>query len=99
MLKQSSLIRGEHRGRPPALAPAGGKLALEAGIEGLTFHDLRGTTVTRLTIVGCTAAEIGAITGHSMRDVAQILDAHYLGGKEQLARRAIEEAGGNRSGS
>lgn len=60
-----------------------------AGIEGLTFHDLRGTAVTRLAIAGCTAAEIGAITGHSMRDVAQILDAHYLGGKEQLARTAI----------
>ncbi|MGO4196905.1 tyrosine-type recombinase/integrase [Rhizobium sp. YAF28] len=62
-----------------------------AGIEGLTFHDLRGTVVTRLAIAGCTAAEIGAITGHSMRDVAQILDAHYLGAKEQLARRAIEK--------
>lgn len=72
---------------------------IAAGIEGLTFHDLRGTAVTRLAIAGCTAAEIGAITGHSMRDVAQILDAHYLGGKEQLARRAIEklEANSNKS--
>ncbi|MBB3444232.1 tyrosine-type recombinase/integrase [Rhizobium sp. BK379] len=67
------------------------KACTEARIEGLTFHDLRGTTVTRLAIAGCTAAEIGAITGHSMRDVAEILDAHYLGGKEELARRAIEK--------
>jgi hypothetical protein len=49
-----------------------------AGIVGLTFHDLGGTAVTRLTLAGCTEAEIAAITGHSLRDVAAILDAHYL---------------------
>lgn len=75
------------------------KACTHARIAGLTFHDLRGTTVTRLAIAGCTAAEIGAITGHSMRDVAQILDAHYLGGKEQLARRAIEKLEGAKPAS
>ncbi|KAB1086515.1 tyrosine-type recombinase/integrase [Neorhizobium galegae] len=59
------------------------------GITGLTFHDLRGTAVTRMALAGCTAAEIAAITGHSMRDVHEILDAHYLGGKVELAERAI----------
>jgi integrase len=60
-----------------------------AHITGLTFHDLRGTAVTRLALAGCTVAEIAAITGHSMLDVHQILDAHYLGGKLDLAERAI----------
>ena len=40
-----------------------------AGVVGVTFHDLRGTAVTRLALVGCTEAEIAAITGHSLRDV------------------------------
>src|SRR5262245_17799993 len=35
--------------------------ARKAGISGLTFHDLRGTAVTRLALVGCTEAEIVTI--------------------------------------
>ena len=50
----------------------------KAGIAGLTFNDLRGTAVTRLALVGCTEAQIASITGHSLRDVGSILDAHYL---------------------
>ena len=61
----------------------------KAGIEGLTFNDLRGTAVTRLALVGCTEPEIAAITGHSLRDVRSILDAHYLHRDPELARRAI----------
>ena len=67
------------------------KTRLKARIEGLTFHDLRGTAVTRLALAGCTSAEIGALTGHSMRDVHLILDAHYLGGKLELAQQAIQK--------
>jgi integrase len=61
----------------------------KAGIAGLTFNDLRGTAVTRLALVGCTEPEIAAITGHSLRDVRSILDAHYLHRDPELARRAI----------
>jgi integrase len=60
-----------------------------AGIAGLTFNDLRGTTVTRLALVRCTEAEIATITGHSLRDVRSILDAHYLHRDVELARSAI----------
>jgi integrase len=49
-----------------------------AGVVGVTFHDLRGTAVTRLALVGCTEAEIAAITGQTLRDVRSILDANYL---------------------
>jgi integrase len=48
------------------------------GIVGVTFHDLRGTAVTRLALAGCTEAEIATITGHSLRDVRTILDSNYL---------------------
>lgn len=60
-----------------------------AGVDGLTFHDLRGTAVTRLAAAGCTAIEIAAITGHSLAQVNGILDAHYLGGRTALATAAI----------
>src|SRR4029077_7559957 len=60
-----------------------------AAITELTFNDLRGTAVTRLALVGCTEAEIATITGHSLRDVRSILDAHYLHRDVELARSAI----------
>jgi integrase len=67
------------------------KACAAAGIVGLTFHDLRGTAVTRLAIAGCTEAEIAAITGHSLRDVGAILDAHYLHRDPALAESAIRK--------
>ena len=67
------------------------KACAAAGISGLTFHDLRGTAVTRLAVAGCTEAEIAAIIGHSLRDVGAILDAHYLHRDPALAERAIHK--------
>ena len=60
----------------------------KAGIEGLHFHDLRGTAVTMLSEAGCTPQEIAAITGHSLRHVSQILD-RYLARTRELAENAI----------
>lgn len=60
-----------------------------AGIDGLTFHDLRGTAVTRLARAGCTEAEIATITGHSLKTVGTMLDAHYLSRTVGLAESAI----------
>jgi integrase len=59
------------------------------GDADLHFHDLRGTAVTRLALAGCTVPQIAAITGHSPRDVDEILKAHYLGGQAELADQAI----------
>lgn len=61
----------------------------KAGVSGVTFHDLRGTAVTRLAIAGCTESEIATITGHSLRDVGAILDAHYLKRDVSLGDAAI----------
>lgn len=63
----------------------------KAGVQDLTFHDLRGTAVTRLALAGCSEAEIATITGHSMRDVGAILDSHYLKRDFGLAVSAIEK--------
>ena len=60
-----------------------------AGISGLTFHDVRGTAVVRLAIAGASVPQIAAVTGHSLKDVEAILDAHYLGRDIQLAEAAV----------
>lgn len=71
-----------------------GKACTRAGIDdaGLHFHDLRGTAVTRLALSDCTAQQIGAITGHSEKEVAKILEAHYIGGRIELAEQAMLKA-------
>jgi len=66
-----------------------GKTCERAGIDGLTFHDLRGTAVVRLAIAGASVVQIAAVTGHSLKDVEAILDAHYLGRDIQLAEAAV----------
>jgi integrase len=62
----------------------------KAGVAGLTFHDLRGTVVTRLAIAGASVPQIATITGHSLKDVETILDAHYLLRDGAMAQSAIE---------
>ena len=66
-----------------------GKARDRAGLLGLRFNDTRGTAVTRLALTGATAPEIATITGHSLKDVGAILDAHYLNRDPQLAWNAI----------
>ncbi len=72
-----------------------GKGCANAGIDDVTFHDFRGSAVTRLALAGATVPEIATITGHSLRDVEAILDAHYLGRDNRLAEsgmRKLEKA-------
>ncbi len=67
------------------------KLCTRANIQGLTFHDLRGTAITALAKVGATPQEIASLSGHSISDVSAILDRHYLGDRVGLAESAIEK--------
>ena len=57
--------------------------------------------MTRLAKAGCSVAEIASLTGHSLRDAQAILDAHYLGGRLDLAEAAMakleEKEGGTGS--
>jgi integrase len=68
-----------------------GKACDKVGIVGVTFNDLRGTAVTRLALAECTEGEIATITGHTLRDVRSILDAHYLHRDPALAESAIRK--------
>jgi len=60
-----------------------------AGIEDPTFHELRGTAVIRLAVAGATVPQIATFTGHSLKEVEAILDAHYLGRDIELAEAAV----------
>jgi integrase len=93
-IKRSPTILLNSEGRPwtkDGFRASWGKACAKAGIIDVTFNDLRGTAVTRLALVGCTEAEIAAITGHSLRDVRSILDAHYLHRDPMLAESAIRK--------
>ena len=52
-------------------------------------HDLRGSAVVRLALAEATVPQIATSTGHSLKDVEVILDAHYLGRDVQLAEAAV----------
>jgi len=45
--------------------------------------------VVRLAVAGASVPQIAAVTGHSLKDVEAILDAHYLGRDIQLAEAAV----------
>jgi integrase len=74
--------------RPNAFRKAWGGVSSKAGIVDLTFHDLRGTAVTRLSESECTPQEIATITGHSLRDVGAIMD-RYSARTDKIAVAAI----------
>jgi integrase len=66
-----------------------GKACGKAGIDDVTFPDFRGSAVTRLFMASATVAEIASTTGHSLRDVEAIHDAHYFGRTTELAVSGI----------
>ena len=90
--KRSTIILTNSEGKPwtaDGFRVSWRKAQKAAGVIGVTFNDLRGTAVTRLALVGCTEAEIAAITGHTLRDVRSILDCNYLHRDPALADAAI----------
>lgn len=76
---------------PDGFRTSWAKLCKRVGIEGLTFHDLRGTAITRLARVGATPQEIASVSGHSVADISSILDRHYLGDRVGLAEEAMKK--------
>jgi integrase len=90
--KLSTIILTNARGtpwKPDSFRASWGTACKRAGVVGVTFHDLRGTAVTRLALAGCTEAEIATITGHSLRSVRAIIDIHYLARDPALGDSAI----------
>jgi integrase len=91
-VKRSTIMLTTSDGKPwtpDGFRASWGKACKKAGISGVTFHDLRGTAVTRLAVCGCIEAEIATITGHSLRSVRAIIDTHYLARDPTLGDSAI----------
>ena len=89
----SPIMLTNGRGRPwqgNSFRKAWGAITDKAGVVGLTFHDLRGTAVTRLSEAGYTPQEIATYTGWSLRDVQTILD-RYLARTDTLRSSALEK--------
>jgi integrase len=87
----SPIMLTNGRGRPwrgNSFRKAWGAATTKAGLTGLTFHDLRGTAVTRLSEADCTPQEIATYTGWSLRDVQTMLD-RYLARTEKLGSIAL----------
>jgi integrase len=90
--RRSPLILTNSYGRPwtsDGFRTSWSKTCARAGVTGLTFHDLRGSAVVRLALAEATVPQIATFTGHSLKDVEAILDAHYLGRDVQLAEAAV----------
>ena len=66
------------RGPQTGSGRRGANFQTAPGIGDLTFHDLKGTAVVRLAIAGATVPQLATFTGHNLKDVEAILDAHYL---------------------
>ncbi|GHA15533.1 integrase [Devosia pacifica] len=62
------------------------KTCVKAGIEGVTFHDLRGTFVTLAYRNGASIKEIAEVSGHSERDAEAIIRRHYLAGDSAVTK-------------
>lgn len=52
------------------------KATLAAELDGLHFHDLRGTTCTMLADAGCTPSEIASVLGWTATTVMEMLDRY-----------------------
>ena len=91
-VRRCPLILATTRGKPwtsDGFRTSWSKACAKAGVIGLTFHDLRGSAVVRLALADATVPQIATFTGHSLRDVEAILDAHYLGRDVKLAEIAV----------
>lgn len=87
----STHILTNSRGRPwtsSGFHSSWGKACEKAGIEGLHFHDLRGTAVTRAAFDGATPHQLASRFGWSLKAVLDLLDHHYLA-DDQRAGDAI----------
>lgn len=57
----------------------------------LHFHDSRGTAATRLAVAAVPLDQIASITGHKESNIGMLVE-RYLGGRVQLAAKAIATA-------
>ncbi len=90
--KDKMRIMNNSRGRPwtkDGFKTSWGKECARLEIEGVTFHDLRGTFITDRRREGSTTEQIASITGHSIAEVGRVLEKHYLATDQQTSDAVI----------
>jgi integrase len=90
MPRKAVTILTNHQGRPwteRAFQSAFNRAKKKAGIVGLTFHDLRGTYISRAHALGYSISEIAQSSGHSERDAEKMIRKHYLAADVTSIRR------------
>ncbi len=73
--------------RPDSVSHAFRKLAIEAGMEGLRFHDLRHTHASLLVAAGVHLKVVSERLGHSSVAITGDLDSHVLPGLQEELQR------------
>lgn len=66
-----------------------GKTLAALRIEGVTFHDLRGTFMVERRREGSKVEDIAQITGHSIGEVKSVLEKHYMAADQELSDAVI----------
>ena len=90
--KDGLRILSNSRGRPwtkDGFKTSWGKECARLGIEGVTFHDLRGTFITAARRDGSTVEQIATISGHTISEVSSVLEKHYLADDQQVSDAVI----------
>jgi integrase len=90
--KDTMRILNNSRGRPwtkDGFKTSWGKECARLEIEGVTFHDLRGTFITDRRREGSTTEQIASITGHSIAEVGRVLEKHYLATDQETSDAVI----------
>lgn len=78
--RRSVTILTNRSGRPfsEGFRSSWAKACEAAGIEGVTFHDLRGTFISLAHRAGASIREISEVSGHTEKDAERIIRRHYL---------------------
>lgn len=66
------------------------KATADAGISGVTFHDLRGTFITLSYRAGAAIRDIAEASGHDESDCERVIRQHYLASGAEHAIRQLE---------
>jgi integrase len=89
-IPQSQFVLTNAKGEPwrGGFKCAWRKAVYEAGISGVTFHDLRGTFITLSHRAGATIRDIAEASGHDEKDCERVIRQHYLatGAEEVISK-------------
>lgn len=66
-----------------------GKECARLAIDGLTYHDLRGTFITMRRREGSTVEQIANVSGHSTAAAKTVLERHYMATDQQTSDAVI----------